>query len=171
MKHGTRSNKGCNLGKKCSDFHPKMCPMSISNLECFDSKCNLCHVKGTKRRRDVPPPSKHNKSSVTRAEETSSIQKGKPPKDEELPDSTTKLDDLKQSFLDQINLLKKEFQEVVDQKITNLFATMNPPVKTLQPNYQFLPQPNVFQPFTTPQHQSTMFHYPHMQMQRPLQQA
>ena len=33
-----------------------------------------------------------------------------------------------QYFLDQINLLKKDFQEVVDQKINSLFLTTNPSV-------------------------------------------
>ena len=58
-----------------------------------------------------------------------------------------------QYFLDQINLLKKDFQEVVDQKINSLFLTTNPSVQTM---YQQLPQ-NVIQPQMVPPHQSMMF--------------
>ena len=49
LKHGTRQPQGCNKGTKCDKFHPKMCPTSISKLECFDKKCKLRHVRGTKR--------------------------------------------------------------------------------------------------------------------------
>ena len=30
MNHGTKAGKGCNLGINCNEFHPKMCPMSIT---------------------------------------------------------------------------------------------------------------------------------------------
>ena len=41
MNYGTRANKGCNLGSSCKDFHPTMCPMSITKAECFDHP-NMC---------------------------------------------------------------------------------------------------------------------------------
>ena len=47
--HGTKQPEGCNLGKKCSHFHPKMCPSSITKRICLDEKCQFTHVKGTKR--------------------------------------------------------------------------------------------------------------------------
>ena len=172
MKHGTKNDKGCNLGKKCTDFHPKMCPMSISKFECFDAKCNLCHVKGTKRKRDTHPPPKSKTKKSLSDEDSNSSQKEQQNKEKCPSEVITKTDDLQKPFLDQINLLKKEFQEVVDQKINNLLATTtSPPVKMLQPHYPLLPQPNMFQPFATPQHPSMMFHYPlnlmpHIQMQQ-----
>ena len=59
-------------------------------------------------------------------------------------------------FLDQINLLKKDFQEVVDQKIKSLFSS-NPP----------LPQ-TMIQPYMVPPHQSMMFQLPLNHSQVPL---
>ena len=39
--------KGCNQGKKCTEFHPKMCPASMTKGKCTDLKCRFMHVKGT----------------------------------------------------------------------------------------------------------------------------
>jgi len=47
---GTKQPSGCNKGKKCKDFHPKMCPSSISKKECFNHGCHLTHIKGTTRK-------------------------------------------------------------------------------------------------------------------------
>ena len=47
--HGTRQPRGCKLGKKCPDFHPKMCINSLRKGECFDESCKFSHVKGTQR--------------------------------------------------------------------------------------------------------------------------
>ena len=169
MKHGTKKNLGCNLGKKCTAFHPKMCPTSIAKSECFDPKCQLSHVKGTKRRK-VQNLEKSNSNETY-------LRKSNHQKDESLTNvrhTGTKLQDVRtkaqddmtkdtqeavisqQYFLDQINLLKKDFPEVVDQTINSLFLTTNPRVQTM---YQQLPQ-NVIQPQMVPPHQSMMFQLP-----------
>ena len=49
LQHGTRHPRGCNLGQRCENFHPKMCSSSVSKGECFSQDCPLYHVKGTKR--------------------------------------------------------------------------------------------------------------------------
>ena len=108
MNHGTRANNGCKLGTKCKDFHPKMCPMSISKSECFDASCQLCHVKGTKRK----PPAPKDKECEK-----------KEPVIETHNNSNLPASDLQQSFLVQMNLLKKELQEVMDMKVA---ALLNP---------------------------------------------
>ena len=62
LQHGTKSPDGCSLGKKCEFLHPKMCPSSICKRVCFDPKCQLTHVKGTKRKADNhqdKPENKH----------------------------------------------------------------------------------------------------------------
>ena len=172
MKHGTRSNLGCNLGKNCSDFHPKMCPMSISKLECFDTKCNLCHVKGTKRVRDKLQSKKvepAQKEAATRAqpsvsEKADSKQEGTSTKmtpDEKKVAPADEPEDIKslhQSFLHQINLLKKEFQEVVNQRINSLVQSPTQFYAPLPPQlrYQTHPTPHLLQPYQ-PIHQSLMF--------------
>ena len=40
LKHGTRSKNGCNKGKKCTEFHPKMCPTSITKGEFLTQDVN-----------------------------------------------------------------------------------------------------------------------------------
>ncbi len=156
MNYGTKSGKGCNLGKHCSDFHPKMCPSSISKFECFDDKCTFCHIKGTKRRKvlssekrpkEDPDTCKNkntnntNSKSVSFDEETILCQTNDARRRKELlsekkgqlctgTEGKDRRSDDENSFLVQLNLLKKEFQEVVDSKITSL----------LQYPYQFSPR-------------------------------
>ena len=49
MKHGTKEGIGCNLGKHCEHFYPKMCDLSLSKGLCSSKHCKLKHVRGTKR--------------------------------------------------------------------------------------------------------------------------
>ena len=126
MNHGTRAGKGCNKGKKCKDFHPKMCPMSIAKSECFDLSCSLCHVKGT-RRRPSPKPVKPDKVGSKEEEESKDTAKAeacsaKPTADNRSPmkNDTTE----GESFLGQISLLKKELQEAMDKKLESLLTHM-----------------------------------------------
>ena len=177
MKHGTRNDKGCNLGKKCSDFHPKMCPMSIAKLECFDLECNLCHVKGTKRKRDNPQQHTHHKdngnnstnnntsnnsknnnennnmkNNINPDNNNNNINYNSRPDNSSGDDLSDKMYSVQKSFLDQINLLKSEIQEVVNQKINSVLQMTNPPVRLQYPAQQ---SPSVYQPYHP--HQSLMF--------------
>ena len=174
MKYGTKKNQGCNLGKNCPDFHPKMCPTSIAKLECLDHKCNLCHVKGTKRRREqnLNMSNQDTTSRKSSHPKASSLENLSPTGTRHRDDSTepqcVETEETRQIqrtaeasisqryFLDQINLLKKDFQEVVDQKIKSLFSS-NPP----------LPQ-TMIQPYMVPPHQSMMFQLPLNHSQVPL---
>ena len=144
MNHGTRAGKGCNKGNKCEDFHPKMCPLSISKSECFDQYCTLCHVKGTRRNR--PPvqkePSKAEEklgAQIPKNDHTSSLQC----RDEvrSTVDQCASTTDSAKSFLDQISLLKKELQETMDKKFETLMKMQSP--QNFQQNSQipFIPAP------------------------------
>lgn len=130
MNHGTRAGKGCNKGSKCTDFHPKMCPLSISKGECFDLSCTLCHVKGTKRRLTKPDkPDKVNGENST--QNTASPPNKSPPSEptakiesiDTLPTDERSFND---SFLVQINLLRKELQEAMDKKLETLITMQSP---------------------------------------------
>ena len=137
MNHGTRAGKGCNKGNKCELFHPKMCPMSITKSECLDTSCTLCHVKGTRRQ-----PLKSTKTEKVVPEEAEpevdvSKAKANPAKptatDNDLVD--------KSSFLDQINLLKRELQEAMDKKLESLIQMQSQQTLQQIPPMQFRPSP------------------------------
>ena len=142
MNYVTKTGKGCNLGKNCPNFHPKMCPMSISKAECFDTSCTLCHVKGTKRKR--PPAKEIQKLDGSVNKTHASHQR---PPTEETKEESEKLSTQNQSFLEQISLLKKEIQEALEVKISSMLngAAQNQQKQESIPQWQ-LPQ----QPFATP---------------------
>ena len=56
LNHGVNDKRGCKKGKSCKDFHPKMCPCSLSIHECLNMTCKLYHVKGTRRANSRPLP-------------------------------------------------------------------------------------------------------------------
>ena len=49
LNYGLSSEKGCNKGKDCLHFHPKMCHSSLTRHECYKEKCPYFHIKGTRR--------------------------------------------------------------------------------------------------------------------------
>lgn len=49
MKHGHDERVGCKLGRRCKDFHPKICKFSLQKKECTNMECNFLHIKGTRR--------------------------------------------------------------------------------------------------------------------------
>ena len=180
MKYGTKKNQGCNLGKNCPDFHPKMCPTSIAKLECFDPKCNLCHVKGTKRKREQnlkmsnqdTTSRKSNHKNVSSAENAKSKDSAETQsssiKSSESNLSSEKEASVRSSFLDQISLLKKEIQEAMDMKISSIFSLNQfhqNPCKDKQPwslegmNQSILPQTTVSVPMFNPQMVQSANHY------------
>ena len=151
MKHGTRAGKGCNKGSKCTDFHPKMCPMSISRGECLDASCTLCHVKGTRRRPPKPvkaesqPGEKRKENTGTPASRSPTIE---PPTENRSDTALSTGEYSNNSFLLHINLLRKELQEAMDKKLETLMAMQSPqisqqPSATMQmrqfPNQQLPP--------------------------------
>lgn len=160
MNHGTRAGKGCNKGSKCEDFHPKMCPMSISKSECLDMSCTLCHVKGTRRKlpqRDTKP-----EKDVSKAEsEGSPVKKASTKSDSKVEHSTPSLTTDNQSFLDQINLLKKELQEAIDKKLESLIQ-----LQSQQTTQQMPPLPFHQFPVTQPMFAPIPWMHQYHQMQR-----
>jgi hypothetical protein len=49
VQHGTNEQRGCTLGKDCSDYHPIMCRDSLTKGVCLNELCRRTHIKGTKR--------------------------------------------------------------------------------------------------------------------------
>ena len=107
--HGTKQPRGCNLGIKCKDFHPKMCFDSLRKGECFSESCRFAHVKGTKRQ---PPTVKNSVAHNNKQSKNDMSEPG--------------------HFLDMIRLLKEEILETLGQKIKDIQFQ----VQHLQQNHQ-----------------------------------
>ena len=136
---GTKQPSGCNKGKKCKDFHPKMCPSSISKKECFNHGCHLTHIKGTTR-----------KPKKTILEKDSNKQDQK---QTNKPTIQVENVELKEpgSFLELARLIKEELMEAMDQKIA-LAITQHPQLH--QPRLGLQQQNQMQQqPVLVPQHQ------------------
>ena len=59
MNYGKHKQHGCNKGRHCDYFHPKMCWESLNNQSCSREKCKFNHIKGTQRKSaDQEPQSK-----------------------------------------------------------------------------------------------------------------
>ncbi|KAK4322090.1 hypothetical protein Pmani_007143 [Petrolisthes manimaculis] len=48
MKNGKDDRIGCNLGWKCTDYHPFVCRSSLHKRVCEHRDCKHLHIKGTK---------------------------------------------------------------------------------------------------------------------------
>lgn len=106
--YGTRQPRGCNLGKKCSDFHPTMCINSLRKGECFSQSCKLNHIKGTKRH----PPQTQNYFTGTQSQNISQ------PPNESAPSNHPNSHD--NHFLEVIRLLKAEILQSMEQKMSSI---------------------------------------------------
>ena len=124
LKHGTKQPQGCNLGKRCPKFHPKMCPTSISKLECFDSKCKLRHVKGTKRKREKEKEKKQRNKNDEKSE-----------KNQESSEN---------DFLGALRQLKTELLEAMDMKLAITLSRLHQS-QTAVHTPQFLQPPPMMQ--------------------------
>lgn len=47
--HGKDQKLGCNRGKDCRYWHPRLCKFSVRNRTCSKEDCTFYHLKGTKR--------------------------------------------------------------------------------------------------------------------------
>ena len=110
--HGTRQPRGCNLGKKCNDFHPVMCINSLRKGECFSESCKFNHIKGTKRH---PPPTQNQNIN---SKPTPTQPQNHPPLNESV--SSNQLNAHDNHFLEVIRLLKAEILETMEQKMTSI---------------------------------------------------
>ena len=122
MKHGTRTKGGCQEGRKCPFFHPKMCFSSLRKGECFDKKCQLTHVKGTKRNHQT-------------YDNTQSFNKDDYHLDHQ--QENRQQHNKEMDFLAVLQKLKKDIMEEMEQKMINIInnntAKMEiPPMPTQQ---------------------------------------
>ena len=128
LKNGTKQPQGCNLGKRCPKFHPKMCPTSISKLECFDSKCKIRHVKGTKRKREKEKEEEKEKKQKNKNDEKS--EKSQEPNEND--------------FLGALRQLKTELLEAMDMKLAVTLSQLHQS-RTAVHTPQFLQPPPMMQ--------------------------
>ena len=64
MSFGDNKKKGCDLGTSCDYFHPQHCKSSFQKRQCYNDKCTLVHLAGTKRSKpgsDEKPSTSGNK--------------------------------------------------------------------------------------------------------------
>ena len=55
--YGPKSSSGCNRGKNCRYWHPRLCRHSLADGRCLQKDtCTFFHLKGTVRTADVPAP-------------------------------------------------------------------------------------------------------------------
>ncbi len=107
LKHGNKEPHGCTLGRnKCEDFHPKMCPTSLTKGECYTPECKLRHVEGTKRIQQDAPKDSAEKAGKSK-QNTAAHSETKP--------STKPVD-----FLEALTLLKQEMLAEMDKKLAIL---------------------------------------------------
>ena len=129
--HGIDKNKGCKLGKKCPEFHPKMCFNSIQKSKCVDTECTLMHIRGTWKK-----PAKSPKNDAQQSHHAV---------DEQTTSNKTESSD---SFLEMVRLLEVKLMEAMDLKIATLLSQL--------PQLLTVPQQiasKTHQPFVIPQHQ------------------
>ena len=120
MTHGMKGPNGCNKGKKCDMFHPKMCPTSISKAECYDDDCGFHHVKGTKRIRKTQASNK----TIENQHKKHSFDKDKREGKKEKSDD-------KMDFLEVVQHLKAEMKEMDTKLKTVLSHIQNPQANQL----------------------------------------
>ena len=56
QKYGTKAVHGCSDGTSCANVHVQHCKSSVQHHNCYNDKCTLSHLAGTKRFKDKPPP-------------------------------------------------------------------------------------------------------------------
>ena len=122
LNHGNKAPSGCNKGKKCDSFHPRMCSTSITRGECFKQECKYVHIKGTKRKKDVSNIVKNAKHKTSPASNKgSNVNKN-----------------TENNFLEALQNLKKEMMEAIDIKLATILSmiptkSLQPPLTSLQP--------------------------------------
>ena len=136
MHHGTRSDSGCNKGQKCEKFHPKMCQSSLTKNECLDRKCQLAHVRGT-RRVSKPPDPKPAIAKVPLQDKASDKSEDVPNKSNDRTTSNKPTEP--DSFLELRRLIREELLEAMDTKIATAISQI-PQIQHPMP-YQQHPMP------------------------------
>jgi hypothetical protein len=121
VQHGTNEQRGCTLGKKCSEYHPIMCRDSLTKGICFNESCRKSHIRGTKR-----TPNLACKQSVTEGvclDENCKLTHVKGTRRTMDPDKRVSFQNETQSqnsnyFLEELRSLKVDMLREVDKMIT-----------------------------------------------------
>lgn len=130
LNHGTKGPLGCNKGRDCLNFHPRMCHNSLRNKMCINTTCRFRHVKGTKRSIEL----KHGTNSIEtdKTERIPSSQTMQNERQSSIDRSKTNMSD----FLDALHQLKAEMLETMDQRFqqmsykTHMLGTATYPYNT-----------------------------------------
>lgn len=85
MRYGTDRENGCTLGKECTKLHSKLCPSSVSKMECLDTKCTHAHLKGTRRSEAKPKHGKKQEQSHNKRDRRESYRRDDADKSRERP--------------------------------------------------------------------------------------
>ena len=142
LQHGNKSPRGCNLGSKCSNFHPRICSSSLTRSECLNEKCTYPHIKGTRRSNTQALRVPSGRQTGHRPESRNARRE---PNEEKQPNH-------QEDFLGAIAVLKKELMDSFEKKLQSLQAQIQQ-VSTAEP-VQFYPQPYRYLHRTAP-HQIT----------------
>lgn len=173
LANGNRGPKGCQLGRQCKFFHPRMCHDSLKHRICLNSNCTYRHVSHTKRELAI-----NSSSSGTSSIGYTGMQTGKSPihhaqfqmnsNANNIPAYSNNTPD-NFPFLGALEMLKKELVESMDRKLQSIIPQMRyqqeyPKLGT-QPNQVPQMHPSMYQsrlvqqnqpmPTLTNQHLST----------------
>ena len=70
--YGPKSSLGCNRGKNCRYWHPRLCRHSLADGRCLQKDtCTFFHLRGTVRTADVPVPRERKESDRSGRQENS----------------------------------------------------------------------------------------------------
>lgn len=128
LANGNRGPKGCQLGRECKFFHPRMCHDSLKHRMCLNSNCTYRHVSNTKRELPINPSS-NGTSSIG----YTGMQSGKFPSNHTQFQMISNANNIPLRsnntpenfpFLGALEMLKKELVESMDRKIQSIIPQM-----------------------------------------------
>ena len=165
LRYGSVLPKGCNKGKQCQLFHPKLCPTSIAKRECFVHGCHFCHIKGTNRKKPgapaaptslANPPENTTKSLSEKINAKANQAKASSTVIGNKSEQSTPPDN---SFLELARLIKEELMQAMDTKIALALSSIQFPRLQWTPLApQIQPQSNMVFPMGfTPQQMPPQF--------------
>ena len=70
--YGPKSSSGCNRGKNCRYWHPRLCKHSLRDGRCLNKEtCTFFHLKGTVRSDNVPAADERQETRHSQEQERS----------------------------------------------------------------------------------------------------
>ena len=146
MRHGNKAPRGCINGGRCSDYHPRMCAMSIKKGECFAPNCQYVHVKGTKRKKET--------SNKTTTKPVYSNLNEKNQNHINKPKNQNHINDPNQDFLKVIHNFKIEIINTMEERIISKLLSQQIHNQIPRPTYPVRPTE-----YTPSSLQMTVSHY------------